>query len=86
MAIKDGQKIKITFDQPLVGDITTGNTAHFNATFNEYTYVPGGTLVLKTRNPIAIERFNTIDSIIALNTGSMTDVEIKNGYLVLEAQ
>ena len=50
-AKSDGAKIKITFDHPLVGDVT-GQQGHFIVTCQEYTYVPGGTLqtVTKTVN------------------------------------
>ena len=45
----DGAKIKIIFDNPLVGDVT-GKHNSFTVTVPEYTYVPGGTIqnVVKT--------------------------------------
>ena len=40
----DGGLIRITFSQPLVGDMS-GNQARFFVTWKEYNYVPGGALV-----------------------------------------
>lgn len=40
----DGGYIRITFSQPLVGDVS-GNQARFSVTWQEYNYVPGGSLV-----------------------------------------
>ena len=53
-AKSDGAKIKITFTQPLIGDVT-GNQNAFTVTVPEYDYVPNGSIrnvekaVLSTR-------------------------------------
>ena len=63
--VGDGAHIGISFSKPLVGDVS-GNAPYFTVTVPEYTFVPGGEIILAEKSVAAVSRHPTIADAILL--------------------
>lgn len=82
----DGEKIAIRFTEPLVGDVS-GNEAYFDVSFQEYSYVPSGSLITVHREVIRVSGYNAVDTSPTLESGVLTDaVLMKKGIELAEKE
>ena len=81
----DGAKIKITFSEPLIGDVS-GNQAAFTVTVPEYDMVPGGTLSNVAKAVKSTYGKTSAEGTVNLSAGVLTDVAVAAGKLTLEAE
>lgn len=82
MAIADGQRIVIRFTQPLVDNVR-GNESKFTVSFDEYNYVPEGTLFRAAREVDKSEPYTTVDVTLDLLSGSYNGIAYYSGALML---
>ena len=83
MSIADGRKIAIRFTQPLVGDVTTGNEDKFTISFDEYSYVPGGTLSRVTRAVASIEVADSQTILLNFDPGCTNSIQRAVGNIMV---
>lgn len=83
MSIAEGRKIAIRFTQPLVGDVTAGNEDKFTVSFDEYSYVPGGTLLRVTRAVASIEAVDSQTIILNFDPGCTNSIQRAAGDITV---
>ena len=83
MAIANGEKIAIKFTQPLVGDVT-GNETKFTVSFDEYSYVPDGSLSRVTRPVTSVDKYVSVDENIILDSGVCDGLVFDRGLRLKE--
>lgn len=82
MSREDGEKIQITFDQPLTA-VGAAAHEHFQIAFQVPAYVPGGALENATRTPYAVQNAPAIHAAIDLSAGSFSGLTYADGVLHL---
>lgn len=81
MSREDGEKIQVTFDQPLTAAGATAHE-HFQIAFQVPAYVPGGALENATRTPYATD-YPAQDVPVSLAAGARSGLQIVDGALLL---
>ena len=81
----DGAMIELQFSQPL-NPVSDADASHFTITVPEYTYVPGGEIVNISKAVAHVSNKATLNQLIDLSTGTMTDIMVQRNKLTLEAQ
>ena len=79
---EDGEKIQVTFDQPLIA-IGLAAHEHFQIAFKVPSYVPEGVLEDVTRIPYAVQNAPAIHAAIDLSNGTMSGLVFSDGMLHL---
>ena len=83
MSIADGRKIAIKFTQPLIGDVTAGNEDKFTVSFDEYDYVPGGTLSRVARTITSIEVVDSQTIVLNFDSGCTNSIQRAAGDITV---
>lgn len=83
MSIADGRKIAIKFTQPLIGDVTAGNEDKFTVSFDEYDYVPGGTLSRVVRTIASIEVVDSQTIVLNFDSGCTNSIQRAAGDITV---
>ena len=73
------------YELQLCEDLPRGNEGNFKVSFWEYDYVPGGTLQYKTREIESVKMNTAYSKKINLNTGQMSNTQIKKGIITLDS-
>lgn len=80
----DGAKIRLTFSEPLIGDVA-GNEKAFTVTVPEYDYVPGGTLGDVAKPVASVSSFPGFGAKVNFSGGVLSGTRENNGTLELAA-
>ena len=81
MSREDGEKIQVTFDQPLTA-VGAAAHEHFQIAFQVPAYVPGGALENVTRTPYATD-YQVQDVPVSLSAGTRSSLQLVDGVLIL---
>lgn len=82
MAIGDGELIVIEFTQDIINDVS-GTHEHFEIEFQEYDFVPGGSLVNKTRVPSAVSNYSTNSILLEFPSGNINGFQNAVGQITV---
>ena len=72
------------YELELCEEIPLGNESKFTVTFQEYNFVPGGTLQSAEREVASVSGYVNIDRLLDLSSGTLTDLTYDGGSLTLE--
>ena len=82
MAIADGQKIVIRFTQPLIRNVS-GNESKFTVSFDEYNYIPGGSISRVTRSVSVIEQYDDKTIALIFDSGTTNSIQRAAGDITV---
>lgn len=74
------------YELELYEDVPVGNETKFSVSFDEYDFVPNGSLSRVTRNVAKLERYISVDTKIDLSRGTYSGIEHSAGVLTLAVQ
>ena len=85
MAIGDGLKIAIEFTEEIIGGVSDSTSA-FTVTIQQYSYVPGGTLIQETRDVASLELDSEDAHILYLNfdAGNVNSIQNARNTIQIE--